>query len=120
MDTRPLDFECPWCGPNGVAINRALPANLQLCDDCQRESTLVPIKPDPALELHKEQLRKILTQHVLDFGKRWPGCDFGKAIVGNSILGAMSDLGMDTIEELTKVVAYKKHKFDYILGLPKE
>ena len=47
-------------------------------------------------------LRKILRDHVrkMKDGEPWPGCEFGKAIVGNSILGALADLGCDKKEEL--------------------
>jgi hypothetical protein len=37
-------------------------------------------------------LRVILDNHVRDFNKPWPGCEFGKAIVGNAIVGAIREL----------------------------
>lgn len=38
------------------------------------------------------QLRATRADHVRDFGKPWPGANFGKAIVGMAIDGAISDL----------------------------
>lgn len=51
-----------------------------------------------------ESLRKILRAHVLEVraSKPWPGCEFGKVIVGNSILGALADLGCDKKDELRR------------------
>ena len=38
-------------------------------------------------------LRAIRAQHVAGFHtERWPGCEFGKAIIGNAIDGAISSL----------------------------
>lgn len=49
-----------------------------------------------------EQLRTVLRDHVRGFrdGERWEGCDFGRALVGNMLLGALRDLGQDPAEEL--------------------
>jgi hypothetical protein len=37
-------------------------------------------------------LNAILANHVRDFHKPWPGCEFGKAHFGNMIIGAIEDL----------------------------
>lgn len=49
-------------------------------------------------------LRGILRKHVLDVtgGKPWPGMNFGKAHVGNMILGAMVGYGLDPKAELER------------------
>jgi hypothetical protein len=51
-------------------------------------------------------LRGILRKHVLAFGLRggepWPGMNFGKAHVGNMILGAMAGYGLDPKAELER------------------
>lgn len=43
-------------------------------------------------------LRGIVVETVEQ--KRWIGCEFGKAVVGNSFLGALKELGCDPKEEL--------------------
>ena len=39
-----------------------------------------------------EKLRAIRAQHVADFNKPWPGCEFGKTLVGQMIDKAIRDL----------------------------
>jgi hypothetical protein len=41
------------------------------------------------------QLEAIRVQHVADFGRPWPGCDFGKTHVGLMIDGALANLRGD-------------------------
>jgi len=105
---RPADFECPWCGPNGVPIDKTLPASLQLCDACNLgliEPT-APSPPDPGKKLHISQLRSILKQHVAELHTpRWPGCEFGKVSIGNAILGALEVLGCARKVELEQATA---------------
>jgi hypothetical protein len=37
-------------------------------------------------------LQAIQAQHVADFGKPWPGAEFGKSIIGAAINGAIKSL----------------------------
>lgn len=104
LATRPVDFECPWCGPNGVHINRTLPIYLQLCDDCLPRPTVEPTPEPPPIPLAVTQLREILRQHVRDFNRAWAGCEHGKAIVENSLLGALASYGYQPEEELRAAV----------------
>lgn len=38
------------------------------------------------------QLKQIRAQHVAEFHKNWPGANFGKALFGQMLDGAISDL----------------------------
>lgn len=40
------------------------------------------------------QLRKIRANHVRNFGTPWPGCEFGKTILGQAIDGAIAEVVM--------------------------
>jgi len=45
-------------------------------------------------EAHRDMLsslRIIRDQHIRDFNRPWPGCNFAKAILGNAINGAISE-----------------------------
>jgi hypothetical protein len=37
-------------------------------------------------------LQVILSNHIRDFNKPWLGCEHGKAIIGNAIVGAIREL----------------------------
>lgn len=39
-----------------------------------------------------EHLEGIRARHVNDFGRSWPGAEFGKAIVGKALMGALESL----------------------------
>lgn len=100
---RPADFECPWCGPNGVVIDRSL-GPYAICDECAPRDTCE--RPPPA-DLEREQaiadLRTTLRAFVADFYvKRWPGAQWGKTIIGNALLGALKSFGCDPKEELRR------------------
>lgn len=103
--TRPPGWECPWCGENGVAIDRTLPPELQLCDECQRscDEPEQPPAPKP-IDPHVESLRRILVQHIRDFNKPWPNMEFAKSMFGNMVLGALEELGLDRKEEMQRAI----------------
>ena len=71
---------------------RHLPTHGDACAECawiaeanaRREARDAPIR---------ESLERIRAAHVADWGKAWPGCEFGKAIVGMALTGAIRDLG---------------------------
>lgn len=48
-------------------------------------------------------LRKFLTEDFLSH-KRWPGMEWGKALFGNSVLGAMEEIGLDRGKELREAI----------------
>jgi len=101
--TRPEGWECPWCGDNGVPIDRSLPVELQICDGCQRVELQVvpPEEPDERVE----QLMRILVKFLADdWHRRWHGAEFAKAIMGNSLLGALREAGC--AEERIRDVLY--------------
>lgn len=102
---RPETFECPWCGPNGVSVDFSLPLYLRLCDACLPYPT-VDAEPVPApIPQAVTDLRAILRDHVRDMHVDWPGQNFGKAIIGNAILGALESYGCDRRAELTRAQA---------------
>lgn len=127
---RPPGFECPWCGPGGVAVDVSLPPALRVCDACAEADLAVRWCPelppghadrwgaymgcgvDPVLaaaeaarEVKRASLREILVGALRDFGRRWEGCEFAKAWMGEAILGAMDSWGMDRGAELERALA---------------
>ncbi len=104
---RPETFECPWCGPNGVEVDRTLPIALRRCDACSAPD--VPATPKiPTVNPAVTSLRAILASHVRDLHKPWPGCDFGKSVIGNALLGALESYGCDRGAELARALASAK------------
>lgn len=84
---RPLDD--PEDDPTGI------------CPLVETVSTTPPVEPpsqDP--ESHIRDLRGILDRHLQGFWKPWAGGEWGKTLVGNAILKAMEDLGLDPKSEL--------------------
>lgn len=117
--TRPPDFECPWCGPNGVPVNWDLPPKLRLCDLCNvaediHRAALTDGKPQAVNHEAVEQLRAILLTHVVEFRTvRWQGAEFGKTIIGNAILGALQHYGCDPKAELQAALAAARPDTDW-------
>lgn len=67
------------CGCKGYELEEGL------CPGCiYRNKLRQPIIDD---------LQAILDKHVVEFCEKWPGMEFGKAIVGNSICDAIRQLG---------------------------
>ena len=116
---RPEGWECPWCGPNGVPVDFSLPEELRLCDECRRsDEARAPTeeRKDAKRDKIVEQLQKMLLDHIRDFRIEWPGCEFAKAIVGNSILGALEQWGCNKSEEMHrawKTVEDEKPPYGY-------
>lgn len=83
---------------------RALPLHLRVCDACLPYPT---VDAPPVVVEHPAvaQLRDILRGHLRDFHQRWPGAEFGKALVGNAILGALVSYGCDARTELQQAMA---------------
>jgi hypothetical protein len=104
---RPVTFECPWCGPNGVEVDFTLPVSLRLCDRCHEAANTVaePASAVRVEDLAVTQLRDILRKHLAEWGQRWHGAEFAKGIIGNSILGALESYGCDPKTELQAAIA---------------
>lgn len=95
---RPATFECPWCGRNGVVADLALPEHLRICDACQDERPMLGPVYDPYAASRYERrtgLESILRRHLDAFHAHWPGAEFGKAILGHAVCGALQDAGGD-------------------------
>jgi len=86
VNDHPL-FHCP--------IKGHLPTSGPECAEChhiaqnmaQREALNAPIVAS---------LREIRAVHVREWNQRWPGCEFGKALVGIMIDGAIADLSEES------------------------
>ena len=53
-----------------------------------------------AKQAHLDMLRAIMDRFAEDAGKRWQGCEFGKAVIGNAILRAIEEAGGDRRQEI--------------------
>ena len=108
---RPVNFECPWCGPHGVPVDHTLPIYLRLCDACLPHPLMDSAPPQPADAACVTDLREMLHRHVAEWDRPWPGAEFGKAIIGRAILGALRVHGADPAHELqSALVAVGRHR----------
>ncbi len=117
LTIRPEGWECPWCGPSGLPFDTTITPELRLCPPCHKASLWTDedearaceereaarkaaLETDP----HTISLRQILANFATEMHARWRGCEFGKGIIGNSILGAMEAHGLDRHAELERVM----------------
>jgi hypothetical protein len=105
-------MECLWCDTPTVNGDKLCPtcraANDHPPFHCPKPGHEVPTLGPSCFNCDIEQearerrdkinapiiasLEAIRAQHIRDFHKPWPGCEFGKAIIGMSIDGALAEL----------------------------
>lgn len=71
------------CGCKGYELENGL------CPVCNHRNDL----RQRAYVQQIETLQAILDRHVSEFEEQWPGCEFGKSLVGNAITEAIRQLG---------------------------